>query len=101
VRQHYIARFVPRLKRTDGAHAQDPAHAELLHRPDVRPMVEFTREHPMAAPMPGQKDNIASRQLASQQLSGGRAEWGFEVDPPLLSEPLDVVQSTATYYTYA
>src|ERR1035438_1909295 len=96
VGQHNITRPVFGLERADGADANHPGHAELLHPPDVGAVVQFARQNPVATSMPGQEYDLAPRQLAGEKTVRGRAEGRLDIDPLLLGKAFDMIQPTAT-----
>jgi len=69
--------------------------AELFERPDIGAVVEFGREETVAAAVPGEKHDFAAGEPSGEQVVGGRAEGGFDLDPFLVREALDAVQSGA------
>ncbi len=68
VGQHDVTGPVFRLERADGADADHPGHAELLHPPDVGAVIQFAGQNPVAPPVPGQKHHLAPRQLAGEEI---------------------------------
>jgi hypothetical protein len=78
VNEHDVARLAFFLQRADGADADDPGDAELFHRPDVGAMVQFAGQNPVAAPVAGKKNHVASGELAGEQIVRRRAERGFD-----------------------
>ena len=95
IRQDDVARPVFVLERPNGADADDPGHAELLHGPEVRAVVQFARQDAMAAPVPGKKNDFASTKPAGQKLIGWRTKGCFHSHPFLVSESIDVIQPAA------
>ena len=87
--------LVFRLERADGADADDPGHAELLHAPDVGAVVELAGQNPVAAPVPGQKHDLAPRQLAGEETVRGRAKGRLDLDPLLLGKAFDMIEAAA------
>ena len=87
VDEHDVARLVFLLQRADGADADDPGDAELLHRPDVGAMIQFAGQNPVAAAVPRQEDHVAPGQLAGEQIVRGRAEGRFDLHPFLVVKP--------------
>src|SRR5262245_47961949 len=86
-----ITRLVHSLKRADGAHANDPRDAQLLHRVDVCSMIQFGRQNTMFARMSWQKDHLASGKLACEQLIRGASKRRFHLHPFLPAKAFDVI----------
>ncbi len=95
VDQHDVARPVFLLERANGADADDPVDAELFHRPDVGAVVQLGREEAMTAAVAREKDDIAPRETAGEEVVGGRAEGRPDLHPFLLGEALDVIEAAA------
>jgi hypothetical protein len=45
--------------------------------------------------MSRQKDHIAAAELAAEQMIGGSSKGGFDLEPFLIGESLDVIQAAA------
>ena len=73
-RQHDVARLVLLLQRADRGDADDPAHAERAQRADIRAMIQLVRQDAMAAPVPREKIDLPSRELAAEDDIRRRAE---------------------------
>lgn len=58
-------------------------------------MIELARENPVTTTVAWQEDDIATAQLAGQQIIRGRAERRFDLHPFLPGEAFDVIQPAA------
>jgi len=59
-------------------------------------MIQLARQYAVASPVSGQKDHVASGQIAREQIVRGRPEWRFDLHPFLVCEAFDVVKSRTT-----
>src|SRR5436189_128677 len=85
--QNDVARFVFGLKRANRTDAEDPLHAQFLHRPNVRAMVQLARKNSMPTRVAREKDNFAPGKPSGEQLIRGRAERCFDRHPLLVRNP--------------
>src|ERR1041385_4475403 len=99
--EHNVARTIPGLQRTDGAHTDDPVDAELFHGPDIGAMIELGWKQPMSSGVAWQEDDIASIQLPGQELVGRSTERRLNVDPFLAGEAFDLIQAASADDAYA
>ena len=95
VHQHDVAGLELGLQRADGADADDPLHAELLHRPEVGPVVQFSWQDPVSAPVTGQEDHLAAGQFACEEGVGRIAEGSLHLHPLLTGEAFDGIETAA------
>ena len=86
-----VPRFVLGLEGTDSAGAEDPSHAEGLHRVDVGAVVEFAGADAVAASVSGEEDDFATGEGSHEELIGGIAPGGLDLFPFAAFEALDVV----------
>src|SRR5688500_3419978 len=93
--QDNLARLIFRLQRTHRAHADYPSHPQALQRPNICPMIQFTRQDPMPPPMPGQKSDFPSAHFTCQNFIRRFTERRIHLHPLLLREPFDLVQTTS------
>ena len=95
IHQHDVARLELGLQRAHGADANDPLHAELLHRPEVGPVVELARQDPVAACVARQKHHLTASQFAREKGVGGIPKGSLHLHPLLPSEAFDGIESAA------
>ena len=95
VHEYDVARLELGLQRAHGADANDPLHAELLHRPEVGPMVELARQDPVAACVARQKHHLAASQFAREKGVGRIAKGSLHLHPFLPGKAFDGIESTA------
>jgi hypothetical protein len=90
-----VARLIFLLQRPNGANADDPLNTELFHGPDIRAMVQFARQNPMAAPVSREKDDVAPAQFSGEQIVRRFPEGRFDLYPFLVREAFYAVKSGA------
>ena len=81
------------LQGADGADAEDPLDAEFFQGPDVGAVVEFGGQDAVAAAVAGEEDDVAPDEAAGQEIIGGGAEGGFDLDPFLVGEAFDAIEA--------
>ena len=69
------------LERAGGVRADDPPHAQLAHRPDVRPVRDRVRRQLVLQAVPRQERDSAARDLADGE-GRGRLPKGCRSRPP-------------------
>src|SRR6478672_3897306 len=84
-----------RLQRTDRAHADNPRHLELFHRPDIRAMIQFRWQDSMSPPMTWQEHDVPTAQPTGQKIIRWLAERRFYFHPFLIGEAFDMIQPAA------
>ena len=95
IHEHDVARLELGLQRAHGADANDPLHAELLHRPEVGPVVQLARQDPVAACVARQKHHLTASQFAREKGVGRIAKGSLHLHPFLPGKAFDGIESTA------
>src|SRR5437762_2038850 len=94
-RQEDIARRVFFLQSPDRRNANNPANVEGTERINVRPMIQFMRQNPVAASMSRQKINAATKHCAADDRVGGRAEGRVDLVFGQVGKAFQVIETAA------
>lgn len=95
IHKHDVALAIAILKRADGADADDPRHAELLHRPDVGAMIQLAGKQMMTAPVSRQEHHFAPGDFARQQFIRRLSKRRVHLDPLLSGQRFDLIKPAA------
>ena len=87
VRDHELQGLVFFFKRTDRRNGHDPLHSQLLKPIHIRPKVQFCRQNPMPAPMPGKKRDLVARKSSEHVGIGGISEGRILLHLAHIAEP--------------
>ena len=96
---HDVGRLVFLLQASDGADADDPAHAELFHAVNIGAMIQFARQDFVPATMSGQKDDVLPAKPPRQKLVRRFAERCRHRDPPFPLDACHLIQPAAANHT--
>lgn len=74
VDEYNVAGFVACLEGADSADADDPGDPGLFEGENIGAVIQFTGEDAVAAAMAREEDDLATGELAEEQLIGGWSE---------------------------
>src|SRR5579863_1184934 len=101
IHHHKVAGRDRLLHAARGADRDQSLHPKQLHAVDVRAIIEFARQKPMAAAVTGEKDHFGFAYPAAIIGVGGRAERGRQLDLLDQLQPRHLVKTaTADYAKY-
>src|SRR5262249_5379270 len=77
--QNYIAWRVFFLQTADRRHGNDPANVQGAQRINIRAVIYFVRQNPMATTMSRQKVNLTPTQFSADKCIGWRSKWRVDL----------------------
>jgi hypothetical protein len=92
VDQHQVSGSDLFPHRPDGAHRDEPRHAQLLHAEDVGARVHLGGREAVSLPVPRQEDHLLLAELSQEVLVAGLAEWRADALAAHAGQPRQVVQ---------